>query len=225
MEKIVLSWSTGKDCAMALHEIQNKRMYDVVYLLTTANKNTNRVSRHGVRVELLKKQSESIDIPLNLIYLENSSSNQEYETKMYETLLLIKSKGIRKIAYGDIGRAELRGKRENKLSAIGFEAIFPLWDMNTNELSKSICQNGFKSVITCVDLNTLDKKYVGRIIDEKLLAEFPETVDKCGENGEYHSFVFDGPIFNRKIKYDLGEKELMDNRFYYCDLIYTAGET
>ena len=219
MEKIALSWSSGKDCAMALYSINKTTEYEVASLITSVNKRYDRVSRHGVRTSLLQKQAEAIGIPISIIYLDDESSREEYETKMRDELINHKRNGIRKIAYGDIARIDLRKTREAKLSTIGMEALFPIWHMSTKEVPTDIYRIGFRSIITCVDTKLLDRKYVGRVIDEELLSEIPDSIDKNGENGEYHSFVFDGPIFSKRVEYKVGNVEFENSGYCYCDLL------
>jgi len=219
MQPVVLSWSSGKDSAMALYELRKSGEYEVVSLLTTVSSQYGRVSMHGVRVALLKAQAESLGIPLDMIPLSGHPSNEEYENKMRETLQCYKNRGINKIAFGDIFLEDLRAYRQNKLSAIGMQALFPLWKRDTGELFSSIIASGFKSVITCVDTEALSMSFAGRIIDRTLQNDLPATVDACGENGEYHSFTYAGPLFRSQIGFEVGEKVLRDNRFYYCDLI------
>lgn len=190
-------------------------------MLTTVSSQYDRISMHGVRVPLLKAQAESLGIPLDMVPLSGHPSNEEYENKMRETLLGYKNRGINKIAFGDIFLEDLRTYRQNKLSAIGMQALFPLWKRDTRELLSSIIASGFKSVITCVDTKALPMSFAGRIIDRTLSNDLPETVDACGENGEYHSFTYAGPLFHRQIGFEVGEKVLRDNRFYYCDVLPT----
>jgi len=219
MEPILFSWSGGKDCAMALYEIQKANTCKVKALLTTVTQSYDRISMHGVRRTLLEKQAESVGIPLEIVFISNKATNEEYEQRMAETLKKYQRFGVNKVIFGDIFLEDLRKYRQEKLAIVNMEAVFPLWKRDAKELAYSLCNLGFESIITCVDTSVLDKKFAGRIIDDKLLSELPESIDSCGENGEYHSFVYDGPIFTKRIDFEIGEKVLRDNRFYYCDLI------
>jgi len=219
MESILLSWSGGKDCAMALYEFKKAKIYKVKALLTTVTQSYDRISMHGVRRTLLEKQAESLGLPLEIVFISNKVTNEEYEQNMAEVLKKHQKNGVHKVAFGDIYLDDLRKYRQEKLSAVNMEAVFPIWKRETKELAQSLCTLGFKSIITCVDTKVLNKKYVGKIIDKEFISELPSSIDSCGENGEYHSFVFDGPIFRERINFELGEKVLRDNRFYYCDLI------
>jgi uncharacterized protein (TIGR00290 family) len=219
LEKVLLSWSGGKDSAIALYEILKAQTYHVCALVTTVTQPTDRISMHGVRRELLELQAASVGLPLEIVLIPPGASNEEYESKMADLLRTYKKDGVTKVAFGDLFLEDLRKYREEKLAAIGMEALFPIWKMDTNELSHSLGALGFKAITTCVDTQSLDKSFVGRIIDDRFLSEMPATADRCGENGEYHSFVYDGPIFNKRIDFAIGEKDLRDDRFYYCDLI------
>lgn len=218
-EKILFSWSGGKDSSMALHKIQKSRNYEILALLTTVTKNYDRISMHGVRCTLLEQQAHSINIPLEKIYLTGNANNDEYETKMKEKLTAYQDKGVSSVVFGDIFLEDLKKYREKNLSKIGMKGIFPLWKKDTMELAHQFIDMGFKAIITCVDSKVLNKNFVGRFYDRQFLNELPAGVDPCGENGEFHSFVFDGPIFKNKITFTIGDIVFRDNRFYFCDLI------
>ncbi len=218
-EKILFCWSGGKDSSLALYEVLKCGSYDIFSLLTTVTKGYDRVSMHGVRKELLQKQAASIGIDLIKVLISQKSSNQEYESKMRDALEECKKCNTFRVAFGDIFLEDLRRHREDKLSEVNLKAIFPLWKMNTKELAHRFIDLGFKAVISCVSSKVLGKEFVGKEFDKDFLAKLPSNVDPCGENGEFHSFVYDGPIFKEKIPYKLGEIVLRDERFYYCDLI------
>lgn len=218
-EKILFCWSGGKDSALAFYEAQKSGDYDIFSLLTTVTKGYGRVSMHGVREELLERQAASIGIDLIKVFISKKSSNQEYETKMREVLTECKQKNTFRVGFGDIFLEDLRKYREDRLSQVELKAIFPLWKRDTRELANSFIDLGFKSVITCVNSKVLGKEFVGRDFNKEFLSELPSNVDPCGENGEFHSFVYAGPIFKEKIPYKLGKIVLRDKRFYYCDLI------
>jgi len=219
MEKILLSWSSGKDSAMTLYEIKKAGNYEVVALLTTVTREYDRVSMHGVRRELLEQQAGSVDLPLEKVLIPKNSSNQEYEAQMQKTLERYLKLGVSKVAFGDLFLEDIRKYREEKLAKLGMSGIFPLWKRDTRELAHTVIRLGFKAALSCVDSKSLDGKFAGREFDEQLLADFPPNVDPCGEYGEFHSFAYNGPIFRESIRFRKGEVVLRDNRFYYCDLI------
>jgi uncharacterized protein (TIGR00290 family) len=217
--RVILSWSGGKDSALALYEIQKTRSYEILALLTTVTEDYDRISMHGVRRVLLERQAASLGYPLEKVPISKDASNGEYESRMREILAKYLNLGVTSVVFGDIFLEDVRKYREGNLSKIGMRGIFPLWKRDTYELARTFISLGFKTVITCVDSTVLDKKFVGRVFDERLLSELPSTVDPCGENGEFHSFVYSGPIFQYPIPHTIGEIVLRDNRFYYCDLM------
>lgn len=218
-EKILLTWSGGKDSAMALYELKKTGKYKVAALITTVTKDYDRISMHGVRRILLEQQATSLGYPLKQVSISSTASNDEYEARMQEILEEYLKKGVSTVAFGDIFLEDLREYREENLSRIGMKAVFPIWKRNTIEVARTFVNLGFKAVITCIDSKVLDKGFVGRIYDEKFLTELPPNVDPCGENGEFHSFVYEGPIFRKSLPYKLGVIVLREERFYFCDLI------
>lgn len=218
-EKVLFTWSGGKDSALALYELQKNNGFEVGVLLTTVTQDYDRISMHGVQMALLQQQAESLGFPLEKIYITKNSSHQEYEAKMRDRLIYYKCLGVLSVVFGDIFLEDLRKYREANLSRIGLKAVFPIWKRDTAELARSFIDLGFKAIITSVDSNVLDKKFVGREFDEQFLSELASGVDPCGENGEFHSFVYAGPIFKNKILYKKGKIVLRENRFYYCDLL------
>jgi len=219
MEKVLVSWSGGKDSAIALNEILKNKDYQISALLTTLTKDYDRISMHGVRRILLERQVASLGFPLEKVLISKNATNDEYESSMGKVLKKYKAAGVNSVMFGDIFLADLRKYREDRLAALDMQGIFPLWKRDTLELALSLTKLGFKAITTCVDTTMLDGQFVGRVIDEQFLSELPATVDVCGENGEYHSFVYDGPIFKQRVSYKLGEIVLRDNRFCYADLI------
>ena len=217
--KVILSWSGGKDSALALHELYESQDYEIAALLTTVTQDYDRISMHGVRRILLERQAQSLGLPLEKVFISKDTSNEEYESKIREVLLKYLTAGVRSVVFGDIFLEDLRKHREDNLSKIGMEGIFPIWKRDTVELAHTFIDLGFKAVITCVDSNVLDKIFIGRAFDEQFLSKLPSAVDPCGENGEFHSFVYDGPRFQEKILHTMGEVVLRENRFYYCDLM------
>jgi len=174
---------------------------------------------HGVRESLLEQQVESLGFPLEKIYITKKSSNEEYETKMRDKLVRYQHVGISSVAFGDIFLEDLKKYREDNLSKISMKGIFPIWKRDSVRLAQTFIDLGFKAIITCIDSNVLDKTFAGRTFDKQFISELPSDVDPCGENGEFHSFVYGGPIFSNQILYEKGEVILRDKRYYFCDLI------
>jgi uncharacterized protein (TIGR00290 family) len=218
-EKVILSWSGGKDAALALHELQSSNQYEISALLTTITQDFDRVSMHGVRRILLERQAESLGLPLEIVLISKDTSDEEYGSKMREVLEKCLTAGVSCAAFGDIYLEDMRKYREDNLSKVGMQGVFPLWRRDTTELAHGFIDLGFEAVITCVDSEFLEGTFVGRTFDERFLSELPPDVDPCGENGEFHTFVCEGPIFQRRILYNKGEVVFRDSRFYYCDLI------
>lgn len=217
-EEILMSWSGGKDSCMALREIQKSGSYRVAALLTTVSQEYDRICMHGVRRALLDKQVESLGLPVHTIHLSTDPSNDEYEAKMRETLVAYRERGVKAIAFGDLFLEDIRQYREVQLDEIGMTGIFPLWQRNTADLAKQFIESGFKAIVTCVDSKKLDGSFAGRSIDFDFLSALPSGVDPCGENGEFHSFVFGGPLFKEEIRFKFGEVSLRDG-FYFSDLL------
>jgi len=217
-EKVILSWSGGKDSALALYELEKTESYEIAALLTTVTQEYDRISMHGVQRILLERQAESLGFPLEKVFISKDSSNEDYESKMREVLAKYLTAGVCSAVFGDIFLEDLRRHREDNLSKMGMKGIFPIWKRDTRELAHTFIDLGFSAVITCVDSSVLDKTFIGRAFDESFLSQLPSTVDPCGENGEFHSFVYDGPIFREPILHTKGEVVLRENRFYYCDL-------
>jgi len=249
-EKAIFNWSGGKDSALCLHKILQAQQYEVLCLLTTINKQNQRVSMHGVRNGLLLQQTESIGIPLIQVPLSEISSMEDYEKAMMTTLKDLTAKGGKVSIYGDIFLEDVRAYREKKLSALNIRGLFPLWGIKTDKLIREFIDSGYKAIVTCTDDRYLDKSFAGRLIDHDFLHDLPRSVDPCGENGEFHSFVYDGLIFKKPIffrkgtityrKYPREEPEndaiadgetntkdagsAADHGFWYCDLLpETAG--
>jgi uncharacterized protein (TIGR00290 family) len=219
MESVIVSWSGGKDSAMALYEILKNQNYQIAALLTTVTEDYDRISMHGVRRTLLERQVASLGFPLEKVLISKNASNEEYESRMMQALTKYKHTGTTSVVFGDIFLEDLRKYREDKLAVLDMRAIFPIWKRDTKELSRSLSALGFKAITTCVDTTLLGGQFAGRVIDKQFLSELPPSVDACGENGEFHSFVYDGPIFKERVSYTLGEIVLRENRFCYCDLI------
>jgi len=218
-EKVVFAWSGGKDSALALHALLESDRYDVVSLLTTVSEQYDRVSHHGVRVELLRQQADAIGLCLHEIYLhQDHCSLEDYEAVMEKAMLEYKAKDVLTVAFGDIFLQDLREYRERNLAKVGMNAIFPIWKRDTAEIVRTFIDLGFKAYLTCVDGEKLGEAFAGRSIDADLVRDLPDGVDPCGENGEFHSYVYDGPIFQRPVEFRVGEVVLRDVR-YFADLV------
>ncbi|HUT65554.1 MAG TPA: diphthine--ammonia ligase [Spirochaetota bacterium] len=217
--KVLFTWSGGKDSALALYELQKTNRYDVRALLTTVTEDYGRVSMHGVRETLLELQAQSLGIPLEKVYITKKGSSEEYEACMRRMFVSFKRREVLTVAYGDILLEDLRMHREKKLEELSMKALFPLWAADTSTLGRGFIDLGFRAVVVCVDSEKLDGSFCGREYDEGFLRDLPRTVDPCGENGEFHTFVYDGPNFGKKVTIDTGEVVLRDSRFYFYDLI------
>jgi len=224
-EKVILAWSGGKDSAMALHALLEGGQYDVVSLLTTICEQYGRISHHGVRVELLRQQASALGINLHEVNLPQANcSMEDYEAAMEKVMLEYKDKGILTVAFGDIFLQDLREYRERNLAKVGMTAIFPIWHRDTTKIVRTFIDLGFSAYLTCVDGEKLGRAFAGRPIDTDLIHDLPDGVDPCGENGEYHSFVYDGPIFRRPVDLSVGEVVLRDVR-YFADLVPMEKQT
>jgi len=231
--KAVFNWSSGKDSALALYKILQEDHYEVTSLLTSINEEYQRISMHGVHVDLLQQQANSLGIPLMKMEIPKEPSMEQYREIMSATMMEIKSLGISHSVFGDIFLEDLRQYREEQLKSIGIEAVFPLWKQNTLDLIHEFLDLGFKTIVTCVNETYLDKSFAGRIIDSNFIRDLPANVDPCGENGEFHTFTFDGPLFSAPIPFEIGEtvkktypkpkSETFDKDedyvFWFCDLV------
>jgi len=218
-EKVIVGWSGGKDSAFALYEIQKTEKYEVKALLTTLTQDYDRISIHGVRRELLEQQADAVEVPLEKMFINKGASNTEYEDELLKILKQQANQGVTAAVFGDIFLEDVRHYREELLSRVDLQAIFPLWKRNTRELAEVFINSGFKTFITVVDSNVLGKEFVGREYNKQFLGDLPKGVDPCGENGEFHSFVYDGPNFKKPVSFTKGEVLLRENRFWYCDLL------
>lgn len=203
--KAIFNWSGGKDSCLALYHILQKNEFDISALMTTVNAKHDRISMHGVRKELLFAQGEAIGIPIKPIYLPEMPSMLEYDKTMGEVLSELHNDGITHSIFGDIFLEDLKKYREDRLKEVGLKGHFPLWKRDTKELVHEFIDLGFKTVVVCAKSELLSEDFVGRVIDHDFLKDLPNNVDPCGENGEFHTYVFDSPIFNKPIKYELGE--------------------
>jgi uncharacterized protein (TIGR00290 family) len=222
--KAVLSWSGGKDSSLALYETSRNKEIEIVGLLTTITKGFDRISMHGVRRSLLLKQAESIGLPLYEVFIPKKSTNEIYEREMRSVLIKLKEDlSATTYLFGDIFLQDIREYREKNLSQIGMDAVFPLWGKNTRDLARYFISEGFRAVLCTLDPRELDPKFCGREFDDSFLSEIPSTVDPCGENGEFHTFVYEGPIFTNPIKIERGEVVERDG-FYFADLLAAKEE-
>jgi uncharacterized protein (TIGR00290 family) len=238
-----MNWSGGKDCALCLYDILQSSTYNVRYLLTSVNAVHDRISMHGVRRSLLIAQARMLGIELRTIELPEQPGMEEYETAMRNAASTLKEAGCTHSIFGDIFLEDLRTYREQKLRELELQCVFPLWKRNTALLVKRFIEEGFKSIIVCVNDKYLDRSFVGRVIDETFLNDLPAGVDPCGENGEFHSFVFDAPHFRQPIEFEIGQVVYRTYRapeqsddcykkadkasagFYFQDIILTNNES
>jgi len=229
LKKAFFNWSTGKDSALALYKILQDTNYSVERLVTSVNENFSRVSMHGVQEELLNQQAESIGLPLEKIYFPEEVSMELYGEIMKSKMLQLVSAGFKYSVFGDIFLEDLKKYRESKLQEVNLKAVFPLWKRDSKELMKEFISEGFKAITVSVNAKYLDESFVGRELDLDFINDLPENVDVCGENGEFHTFVYDGPIFKKPIEFFIGEKTKRnyskeentnwDTSFWYIDLI------
>jgi uncharacterized protein (TIGR00290 family) len=203
---------------MALHALQSMPEYRVTALLTTVTEVYDRISMHGVRRVLLERQAESLGLSLHAVLIPPQCANATYEARMKSALEEHLARGVRWVAFGDIFLEDLREYREKNLAQLGMKALFPIWKRNTCELASEFIRLGFRAVAVCVDPRVLDPSFAGRVLDPSFFAELPREVDPCGENGEFHTFVFDGPIFRTPVHFLIGEKVTRDG-FCFCDLL------
>ena len=218
-EKILVSWSGGKDSVLSLYEILKDSKFEITALLTVLTEGYDRVSMHGIRRIILERQVECLGYSLEKIFIPTNASDKEYESRMINTLQKYMLHDVRSTIFGDIFLEDVRKYREKNLSKMGMTASFPLWKKNTLQLANQFIKLGFKSIITCTDSKKISKDFIGRIFNEEFLLDLPSNVDPMGENGEFHSFVYDGPLFRNKVQFELGDIVLRDGRFYFCDLI------
>ena len=217
-ERIVLGWSGGKDSSLALRKIIEEGRYEVASLLTTCTEGFRRVSMHGVRCSLLKRQAEALRLPCRKVFVPQNCCNNQYERLMRETCLEFKRAGITKVAFGDLFLEEIRAYRDRMLGEIGMNAVYPVWGLNTPQLAREFIREGFRAALVCVDSEKLDVSFAGRAFDESLLASLSASVDPCGENGEFHTFVHAGPIFRQPVACELGAV-VQHGRFCFADLL------
>lgn len=212
-----MSWSGGKDSCMALDELEGSGEYEVAMLLTTITRDYDQISMHGVDRTLLHDQADALNLPLREVFIPASCSNADYERLMGEALGALRAEGFETVGFGDLFLADVRAYRDRLMAANAMRALYPVWGRDTGDFVDEFIGRGFKAVTTCVDLAVLDQSYSGRLIDETFLADLPDNVDPCGENGEFHSFVFDGPPFARPVPFRIGER-VTRGSLCFCDL-------
>lgn len=221
MKRILLSWSSGKDSAWALHVLRRRTGVDVAGLFCTTNREYGRGAMHGVRKDLIERQAERAGLPLELVPIPHPCSNAEYDALMGDFVGRAKARGVEGIAFGDLFLEDVRAYRESRLAGTGLEAVFPLWGMPTHALAREMIAGGLRARITCVDPGQLAAEFSGCEYDGAFLERLPDGVDRCGENGEFHSFAFDGPMFDGPIGVDVGETVSRDG-FVFTDLLPQA---
>jgi uncharacterized protein (TIGR00290 family) len=220
-EGVAVSWSGGKDSGLALAALRADPRVEVVALLTSVTRGYERVSIHGVRRALLEAQARALGVALHEVALEPACSNQAYEAafRLGVEGLRAAHPALRRIAFGDLFLEDVRAYRERLLASLGMEPLFPLWGLDTRALAERFVADGYRARLVCVDTTQLAAEFAGRAFDAALLAELPASVDPCGERGEFHTFVSDGPMFDRPVPYVTGPVVLRDARFAYCDLL------
>lgn len=226
MERIVMCWSGGKDSCLALHEMRLAGDYEVAALLTTVTRDYDRISMHGVPRRLLRLQAQSLGLPLREVFIPAECSNADYEAAMSEAFASIRDEGIDTIAYGDLFLADIRAYRDALMARNEMRAIYPVWGRDTRQFIRDFIDLGFKAVACCVDTQQVPWDFAGRLLDDAFVADLPASADPCGENGEFHTFVFDGPAFAASVPLAIGER-VPRGRFTYCDLgvVETRGES
>lgn len=219
--KALISWSSGKDSAFALHEVRRTGEFDVVGALTTVTETFDRVSIHGVRRDILRAQCEAAGLPQRIVPIPYPCPNEIYEARMGEAVAGAVRDGITHVIFGDLFLADIRAYREQKLAGTGLTPVFPLWDRPTPALAQAMIASGLEAYLATVDLKMLPEQFAGRRFDAQLLADLPENVDPCGENGEFHTCVVAGPMFSQRLPVETGERVIRDG-YAYCDLLLTT---
>jgi len=219
-EPVLVAWSGGKDSALALQEVLRDERYRVVALVTTVTAGYERISMHGVRRGLLHRQARALDLPLEEVVISPHAANEEYERHMEAALTAARARfpGLDAVVFGDLFLADIRAYRERMLARIGMRGLFPLWLRDTRALAADFVRQGYKAVLVCVDSHALPRSFAGREFDTALLGDLPSGIDPCGENGEFHTFLYAGPILRAPILHRRGEIVVREGRFVYCDL-------
>jgi uncharacterized protein (TIGR00290 family) len=221
--KTLMSWSSGKDSAWALHMLRRTSDVEVVGLVTTVNQLHQRVAIHAVRLELLQLQAEALSLPLHVIDLPSPCTNSQYEAAMERFIYESKPRGIECMAFGDLFLEDIREYRETKLAGTGIVPLFPLWHSPTDRLAREMISSGLRAVVTCVDPQHLPLSFAGREFNQQFLADLPGQVDPCGEHGEFHTFAFAGPMFEKSVSVEIGAVVEREG-FGYADVLYRAAD-
>jgi uncharacterized protein (TIGR00290 family) len=222
--KALISWSSGKDSAFSLHEVRRAGEFDVVGALTTVTETFERVSIHGVRQEILRAQCEAAGLPQRIVPIPYPCPNEIYEARMGEAVASAMREGITHMIFGDLFLADIRAYREQKLAGTGITPIFPLWERPTRALAEAMIASGLEAYLATIDLKRLPAEFAGRRFDAQLLADLPDGIDPCGENGEFHTCVVAGPMFSQRLPVETGERVIRDG-YAYCDLVLTTNAT
>lgn len=218
MQKAVVSWSSGKDCAFALHQVRTEGRVDVVGLLTTLNEENDRIAMHGVRKELLQMQLEALDLPAEMVMLPMPCDNETYRQRVGLTVEKLRGRGVKQVIFGDLFLEDIRQYREEQMQGCGLDPVFPLWQRDTSQLCRNMVDSGLQAVVTCVDQRVLSAEYLGRQYDHQFLDDLPPDIDPCGENGEFHTLVTAGPMFSWPIAVKIGEKVFRGD-FAFVDVL------
>lgn len=216
--RALLSWSGGKDSSLALYEVSRSGSFEIVSLLTTLTREFDRVSMHGVRRSLLEEQARCLQLPIEEVWIQKGAPNAEYESQMAKALSRHYSKGVRHVVFGDIFLEDIRKYREDMLAIMNMTGVFPLWKKDTKGVASFFIERGFRAIICTVDPKALDPSFCGREFDRSFLSDLPPQVDPCGENGEFHTFVYAGPIFEKEIGVRKGDVVCRDG-FYFADIV------
>ena len=217
-EKVIVSWSGGKDSAFSLFEIFKSQKVEVIALITNVVKEDQRIKMQGVRCELLEAQAKSLGIPLETVPVSRNPKNDEYEKKTGAVIEKYKALGATAMVFGDLFLEDIKKYRDACLKKWNFSGLYPIWLRPTRPLAHEMIREGFRTIVTCVDTTQLDPSFAGREFDEDYLKDLPDSVDPCGEQGEFHTFVYDGPYFKEKVAFAKNDFFFKDGRFYYCDL-------
>jgi uncharacterized protein (TIGR00290 family) len=216
---VLLAWSGGKDSSLALAALRASLEWEPVGLLTTVTEDYDRISMHGVRSSLLQAQAAAVGLPLTTVMIPAGATDEVYQERMGEEMLRVRRAGIRTVAFGDLFLEDVRAYRERMLAQVKMTPIFPLWQQPTATLAEDFINAGFRAILTCVDTQQIPASFAGREFDRSMIEDLPAGADPCGENGEFHTFVYVGPILANPVTYACGERVLRDARFMYCDLI------
>jgi len=214
-----MSYSGGKDSSFALYLLRQQTQWKVVRLLTTGTREYMRSSMHGIRHDLVADQAQCIGLPLDVVWMDAGGGGKDYEASIKLTLQGYLKRGIKHVAFGDLFLEDVRAYREELNNSVGIKSVFPVWGIPTPQLAHDFIAQGFKAIVVCVDTTQLDASFCGRAFDTQLLDDLPKGVDPCAENGEFHTFCYDGPIFQCPVSFLTGDRVLRDGRFEYLDLL------